>query len=429
MMGKHNKYEMVIDFAWYISALLDLAVMHGLNHGTEVAEQLIEVAIRVDKVRPFLVESMLSLILNHSLFFGQARATVAEVLRAAAWIIGEYSEVISAIYRDKDKDTEEGTYWIEGIFGEEMRSKWHGRPLHISIMETLLDPKSTNLSFSVQIVYLQAVLKVFIRACGDCENSEIFSCVYILKKSLPVFLQSSNLEVQERASTLRQILIEFRLISSKEEVDSSFFQSEKSFLPFPDGTLTDEEDWVFGAKKSSQTLRSFIAEPFYAVHSKAQKKVPLPADLDIDSAFNAKSFSKLLDYALPERGNSSSITLFATFKSVPEEAAFKLEVSQEDVQHVNPSVTDSQQRVDDIFILSRKSESSSLFAALAPSEVKPDAQKHNRKTAKSKQRVDVDLREMLPAGALSSEDEEKKQVFVRNRSLSTVLKLLLLEKR
>ena len=68
------------DFAWYTSILLDLAVMPGAQHGAEVANQLIEVALRVDTVRPYAVETMLSMLLNDELVLGQARATVCEVL-------------------------------------------------------------------------------------------------------------------------------------------------------------------------------------------------------------------------------------------------------------------------------------------------------------------------------------------------------------
>ena len=104
----------------------------GSKHGQEVADQLIEISLRVDDVRPFAVESMLSMLLTDSLILGQARQTVSEVtfsynilspisladmitmsfldyrninsipkvLKAAAWIVGEYSEIVSLIAAD-----------------------------------------------------------------------------------------------------------------------------------------------------------------------------------------------------------------------------------------------------------------------------------------------------------------------------------------
>jgi AP-3 complex subunit delta-1 len=79
-MCSKEKYNLVTDFAWYTSVLLDLAVMQGSKHGKEVADQLIEIALRVDSVRPYAVESMLSMLLNDSLILGQARQTVSEVI-------------------------------------------------------------------------------------------------------------------------------------------------------------------------------------------------------------------------------------------------------------------------------------------------------------------------------------------------------------
>lgn len=78
-MCSKEKYSLVTDFAWYTSVLLDLAVMQGSKHGKEVADQLIEIALRVDTVRPYAVEAMLSMLLNDNLILGQARVTVSEV--------------------------------------------------------------------------------------------------------------------------------------------------------------------------------------------------------------------------------------------------------------------------------------------------------------------------------------------------------------
>jgi hypothetical protein len=74
---------------------------------------------RVDTVRPYAVESMLSMLLTDSLILGQARQTVSEVLKAAAWIVGEYSGIVSLIANDRgdvsETPGEDEGYWIEGI--------------------------------------------------------------------------------------------------------------------------------------------------------------------------------------------------------------------------------------------------------------------------------------------------------------------------
>jgi hypothetical protein len=45
-----------------------------------VADQLIEVAVRVDTVRPFAVETMLTMLLNDSLTLGQVYIVVIVLL-------------------------------------------------------------------------------------------------------------------------------------------------------------------------------------------------------------------------------------------------------------------------------------------------------------------------------------------------------------
>ena len=78
-MCSKEKYALVTDFAWYVSVLVSMASMQGSKHGRDVANQLVEITLRVDTVRPYAVECMLSMLLDDSLILGQARATVAEV--------------------------------------------------------------------------------------------------------------------------------------------------------------------------------------------------------------------------------------------------------------------------------------------------------------------------------------------------------------
>jgi hypothetical protein len=197
-MCKKEKYSLIEDFAWYTSILLDLAVMQGTNHGADVSNQLIEVALRVPSIRPYAVEMMLSILLNEQLAMGHARDTVCEVLKAAAWIVSEYCDVIAKICQDQsdsldstgESDGEDPTaYWIEGVQGEEIRSNWRGQKIHFMVIEVFLHPKSTNLSPHVQTVYLNSAMKVFISASRYCELAELADIVGIIRSRLPVYMQ------------------------------------------------------------------------------------------------------------------------------------------------------------------------------------------------------------------------------------------------
>lgn len=211
-MCNRDKYSLISDFAWYISILLDLSLIKGSKHGKVVADQMIEISVKVDSIRPFAVECMLSMLLNEKLIIGQARNTVFEVLRAAAWIIGEYSSIITDISLDIKDDDDDNGYWIEGPDNEEVRSIWRGKKLHYLVIKSLLNPITTNLPTVVQIVYIHAALKIFIRTCIDCNINDISSVIGVIRVHIGVYLQSLNIEVQERASSFRYLLNELNIL-------------------------------------------------------------------------------------------------------------------------------------------------------------------------------------------------------------------------
>ena len=209
-MGRKDKYSLIIDFAWYLDILIQITLMHGTQHGEEVKEQCIDISIRVISIRPYAVEVMLTLLLNYHLMDGVNMIVLNEVLKAAAWIVGEYSDILIKIIQDSsaddltdddndsndddndDDDNDENIYLITGPNGHERRSNWKGLPLYNMIIDTLLHPRVYKLSSSIQSIYLQCILKVFIRACLFDENSDndvISQIITSFRTKLTVFLQ------------------------------------------------------------------------------------------------------------------------------------------------------------------------------------------------------------------------------------------------
>lgn len=76
--------------------LVELTRMEGTKHGPLVASQLLDVAIRVTAIRGFVVAQMALLLDNAHFLTGgfSQRASMCEVLYAAAWICGEFSEYV-----------------------------------------------------------------------------------------------------------------------------------------------------------------------------------------------------------------------------------------------------------------------------------------------------------------------------------------------
>jgi hypothetical protein len=193
-MCSKDKYSLVTDFAWYISILTRMSTVPGAKHGEEIANQLIDITVRVDSARPYVIEKSLSLLLDTSFILGQTRNSIPEVLKAAAWVVGEYSHIISAIADDIADDdevaeNEELGYWIEGPNGIDAQSQWRGQELHRLVIESLLHPRVTNLPVNVLCSYLQATMKIFIRSCNDCLENEVSDIIGVLRTRLPNFLQ------------------------------------------------------------------------------------------------------------------------------------------------------------------------------------------------------------------------------------------------
>jgi AP-3 complex subunit delta-1 len=68
--------------------------MEGTKHGQLIAMQLLDVAIRVQAIRKYAVQQCALLLEKACLLSGQPRATMSEVLYAAAWICGEFSRFV-----------------------------------------------------------------------------------------------------------------------------------------------------------------------------------------------------------------------------------------------------------------------------------------------------------------------------------------------
>ena len=449
MCGK-DKFSLITDFAWYISVLMNLAIIPGSKHGQEVSDQLMDIALRADSIRPFAVESMLSLLLNESLILGSARQTVSEVLKAAAWIVGEYSNILTNIMNDNGNN--DNCYWIEGPNSEDIRSLWRGKQVHVLVIDGLLHQRATSLPPSVQATYIQAAMKVFIRSCNDCNESEISIIIGTLRNKIGLFLQSQHIEVQERASTLRHILSEFDILSLTWQADIQQITKNENISKKSNDLLdltapTSNENNVAKsiddngskqAKLKCKILLTAIQELFYSVHSKAQRKVPIPENLDLNKVIHESALKKILNIEIPEnitmsnlffiKSSSYSSETAGTFdetnsstktnQSLPNIPLTSYSSFQQPHQQVDHQKFVPKNPDDNLFYLtaSGTKESQSASTVVPLSQMLADSFEDNNKKKKGKDKkhknkvtksIDIDKTEMLPAGAISSDDEQK----------------------
>ncbi|CAJ0963273.1 unnamed protein product [Ranitomeya imitator] len=211
----------------YISILVELTRLEGTRHGHLIAAQMLDVAIRVKAIRMFAVSQMATLLDNaHLLASNTQRNGICEVLYAAAWICGEFSEHL---------------------------------PEPQQTLEAMLRPKVTTLPGHIQAVYVQNVVKLY--SCmlqrkeqeGDKEAAQEITQLMIDR--LPQFVQSADLEVQERASCILQLIKYIQKLQAKD-------------VPV------------------AEEVMALFAGELNPVAPKAQKKVPIPEGLDLDSWIN-----------------------------------------------------------------------------------------------------------------------------------------------
>lgn len=253
-----GSYQHVTNFEWYLTVLVELIQLEvGSKHGSVIAEQLLDVTIRVESVRKFSVNEMASLI--DSFPCSSQTSTMYEVLYAAAWIIGE--------------------------FGVELASPEDA-------LKMLLKERQA-LPGHIQAVFVQNSIKLFIHLleksslAGNADG--IRSVVAVMEARLPHFISSGDIEVQERASST-QIIIQLikpllgnELLLTKLEVKSN--QELLNDVTEENGNQTTAP-LPSGLTELVQELKSLFEGDLIPVAPKAQRKVQLPEGLDLDEWIN-----------------------------------------------------------------------------------------------------------------------------------------------
>uniref|UniRef100_A0A914C768 AP-3 complex subunit delta n=3 Tax=Acrobeloides nanus TaxID=290746 RepID=A0A914C768_9BILA len=225
----HNNYQYISNFEWYISVLVELTKVEGTQHGQLIAAQIQDVTVRVQSVRHFSVSQMALLIENaHLLLSGNInqRNNICEVLLAAAWICGEYSEHVRDI---------------------------------LSVLEAMLKTKISLVPGSLLSVYIQNIAKLYSVLLLSYEKEDDFDNIEsidnLMLSKLPEFEYADDLEAQERACNLVE------LVKFVEQRHTTHEKMGEAFALLFEGELNP-------------------------VAAKAQKRVPVPEGLDLDIWIN-----------------------------------------------------------------------------------------------------------------------------------------------
>lgn len=297
-----NKYANIHDFDWYIHVLVQLARVPGLSttsstdashgvetfpvgsyehtrlqsHGIEVARQLVDIAVRVKSVRSVLVDNMVALLMEKDALSGPGASTLSEVYYAAAWIAGEY---VMEYLDDVDDDDEED----DDDEDDDRETEDEKLARLEDLVDEMLQPRTTSLPAHVQTVYIQTLLKVVAAMAERADDETLDKVAEVIVERLPAFVQSEHIEVQERAVSLQQILLALNMgmgaLSAQERAARAFDTSIGASALTP-ATRVD-------------ILNAYFAERLAPVGAKAQRKVPLPAGLDLETPFSSTEASFL----------------------------------------------------------------------------------------------------------------------------------------
>ncbi|PGH18752.1 hypothetical protein AJ79_00165 [Helicocarpus griseus UAMH5409] len=308
-----DTYSSILDFDWYLEVLVQLVRLvppgsesHSYSTKGDVATrigfELRNVAVRVKTVRPEATRAAESLILidNRGTLFPAAGAAGTDILDSIAWIVGEYAEYLE--FPDRT-------------------------------LVSLTHPSNLSLSSAVLSSYLQAIPKLFVSLTANSYDwdSSRQSEVSLLLARIIDFLEKlsshPDLDVQERAIEFLELLrLTAEAVSSQD----------------PDSTDTP-------LLLSSAIPSLFTGLELNPVAVGAQKKVPVPENLDLDKPLNDR-----LPFILKESESGwlgiSDQDDFRDFYYVPEVVSTKQQFYTKDATLPNASQPTSYQNSSDDFV-------------------------------------------------------------------------------
>ncbi|KER29173.1 hypothetical protein T265_04176 [Opisthorchis viverrini] len=284
-----ENYHYVTSFEWYITVLVELALIDGVRNGELLAAQLMDVAIRVPSVQLFCVTQMALLLdfcTTTTSSSGFRQGAIHEVVHAASWICAEYGR-----YLENPRQTLEAMLLAA--------DRLPGLPTQ---SQAILLLNSFKLFCTLTSQYIRD-------GCQETPTQtdlvrlvdQVLELTNFLEDKLTLFVHSPDLEVQERAVSLHQLLsLVVKRLNKISVILSELHQSviaQDISLESGDRVPTDDvnmlansQDVLCSVSHSVRSLGielgSLFAGEINPVAPKAQQKVPLPEGLDLEACIN-----------------------------------------------------------------------------------------------------------------------------------------------
>eukprot|EP00397_Hematodinium_sp_SG-2012_P008180 GEMP01008235.1.p1 GENE.GEMP01008235.1~~GEMP01008235.1.p1 ORF type:complete len:958 (+),score=224.44 GEMP01008235.1:131-3004(+) len=194
-MGRRDQYSIIENFGWYLLILADLAKYTHSVHAEEVGRQLLDITIRVPQVRPFALSACRVLLAD-------IETVAPDALGAVAWILGEFHQSF-----EESDDC----------------------PFTVSVT-TLMRPYIMELSGQVQAQCVWAATKLYFGAAHHAPDS-LANIAELLRAGLPQFLNSTHVDVSERATLTHHFLSFFDCDAKRLKGMSTML--DETLLPVP----------------------------------------------------------------------------------------------------------------------------------------------------------------------------------------------------
>ena len=251
-MCSHNTYASITDFEWYVEILVHLVrhlpadkdttstrspIEDETSLGAQVGAQLRDITVRVRELRLETVKAAETLVLlaNRTIAYPKHGTGQGQVIKSAAWICGEFATYLTSPYE---------------------------------VLNSLIHESSTAFAWSTLAIVIQAVPKIVAQIATTAShewNVSRGSTMSLLLARTIEFLEKlsshPNLEVQERSVEFLELL---RLAS--EALASQGGDSTQAPL-----LLTSAIPNLFAGMEMNPMAPA------------AQKKVPLPEDVDLET--------------------------------------------------------------------------------------------------------------------------------------------------
>ena len=281
-MCSASTYANITDFEWYLDILVHL-VRHlpadtdsenqrtqrsnaKIGLGTRIGSQILDIAVRVKELRPEATRAAETLLLvsNRTIVFPSHGGGQSQVLKFAALLCGEH-----ALYLTSAQE----------------------------VLNSLIHPSAQRLAAQTLAVFCQAVPKVTAHlwsiAASDWSDSQSTTLSLLLARTttfLETVSQHPNLDVQERAVSFLELL----------KLCSEALTSHPADADTAPVLLSTIVPALFGGQELNP------------VSATAQSKVPIPADLDLDSAINPE-LSSILSASQTEESKTTANDQFYAF--------------------------------------------------------------------------------------------------------------------